>query len=99
MEYGKVTENEIVEILAKTPNLIEEGLTLIGRQVAFGNLRVDLDRLIVWWLTRCALARGVYPTVYFGEPPGEGLIKKRIVVKGYFREGKLRISKFYVPRV
>lgn len=42
---------------------------------------------------------GVYPAVYFGEPLGEGLFKKRIVVKGYFREGELRISKFYVPRV
>ncbi|MEA2089351.1 MAG: endonuclease NucS [Thermoproteota archaeon] len=42
MDSGKVTENEIEETLAKTPNLIEEGLTLIGRQVSFGNLRVDL---------------------------------------------------------
>ena len=42
MDYGKVTENEIEEVLAKTSGLIEEGLTLIGRQVSFGNLRVDL---------------------------------------------------------
>lgn len=40
---------------------------------------------------------GVYPAVYFGEPPGEGLFKKRMVVKGYFREGELQISKFYAP--
>lgn len=42
---------------------------------------------------------GVYPAVYFGEPFGEGLFKKRIVVKGYFRGGELQISKFYVSRV
>lgn len=42
---------------------------------------------------------GVYPAVYFGESPGGGLFKKRIVVKGYFREGELQISKFYVPSV
>jgi len=42
---------------------------------------------------------GMYPAVYFGEPLGEGLFKKRIVVKGYFREGELQISKFYVPSV
>jgi len=41
---------------------------------------------------------GVYPAVYFGEPPGEGLFKKRIVMKGYFREGELQISRFYEPR-
>lgn len=42
---------------------------------------------------------GVYPAVYFGKSPGKGLFKRRIVVKGYFREGELQISKFYVPKV
>ncbi len=38
---------------------------------------------------------GIYPSVYFGELPGEGLFKARVVVKGYFRGGELQISKFY----
>ncbi len=41
---------------------------------------------------------GMYPAVYFGEPPGEGLFKKRIIVKGYFREDELQITRFYEPK-
>jgi len=42
------TESDMEEIIAKYPVLIEDQLTLLGRQVSLGNLRVDLlfrDRL------------------------------------------------------
>lgn len=37
-----LSEGDLEEILARHPILIEEGLTLLGRQVSIGNLRVDL---------------------------------------------------------
>lgn len=41
---------------------------------------------------------GVYPAVYFGEPPGDRLFRKRMVVKGYFREGELQVTRLYEPK-
>jgi RecB family endonuclease NucS len=42
------SESDIEEVLARHPELLEDGLTLVGRQVSVGKLRVDLlyrDRL------------------------------------------------------
>lgn len=37
-----LSESDLEEVLAGHPILIEEGLTLLGRQVSVGKLRVDL---------------------------------------------------------
>lgn len=69
-----------------------------GRWICGDHGPVDVRVRKVYHL-HVADSSGVYPAVYFGEPPGEGLFKKRIVVKGHFREGELQVSKFYMPKV
>ena len=63
-----LSEGDLEEILSSHPILIEEGLTLLGKQVSVGRLRVDLlfrdrfgDTLVV------ELKRGVIKREHVGQ--------------------------------
>jgi hypothetical protein len=88
----EVTEYNACPICGRAVELRDEGW-VCG---VHGLVEVQVRRVLH---LHVADSSGVYPAVCFGAPSREGLFKRRILVKGYFREGELQISKFYEPRL
>ena len=56
---------------------------------------IDMPRSEKIWRFMLGDDSGVYPAVYFKEPPYDSLIRRQAILKGYFKEDEFYIMKIY----